>query len=72
MKTANCPECNLLVTIQDHPTEDIPGMQELDIVDCDECGSELKIMSLEPLAFEVVMMERDTGFESFCQENSEI
>jgi lysine biosynthesis protein LysW len=49
MKTGKCPECGIIVEIQNEPTGNIRGMRVHDIVDCDECGAELKIMALDPL-----------------------
>jgi len=63
MKKGNCPECNAVVEVQDEDSEEFRGMRVMDIVDCDECFAELKIMGLNPVVrFAVVNMEREDPF----------
>jgi alpha-aminoadipate carrier protein LysW len=69
MPTAICPECDEEVYID---TERVQG----DVVKCDECGSRLEIVGLDP--FEVVLLtyaeiydavEDYEDFESYDYEN---
>ncbi|SFS06040.1 alpha-aminoadipate carrier protein LysW [Granulicella pectinivorans] len=46
---ALCPECENLVVV------DADAVEEGDLLECDECGAELEIVSLEPL--KVVLMD---------------
>jgi lysine biosynthesis protein LysW len=59
MKTAKCPECSASVEVEDKSEGPFRAMQLFDIVDCDACGSELKILNLDPLRFHVVMTGKE-------------
>ena len=48
---ATCPECDNLLDI------DVDDVEEGETVTCDECGTELEIVSTEPLQLSVVDAE---------------
>ena len=50
MKTASCPECEAEITFGE-----IPVLSE--ILQCPECGSELEVVSLDPLELELAPEE---------------
>ena len=49
--TATCPECAAEFTLDD--------VMEGEIVDCPECGVELEVISVEPLALELAPEEEE-------------
>lgn len=59
MPVATCPECNADVTVAN-------GKAELnDLLNCADCGTELEIISLDPLELEIYeeMYEEDLDDE---------
>jgi lysine biosynthesis protein LysW len=46
---ATCPECDAEIEIDD---DDIEELEIGDPFECDECGSELRVASLDPLEFD--------------------
>jgi len=46
-----CPDCS---TVVEKPSEMTVG----DIVECQECGTELEILSLEPLKYQELVEEK--------------
>jgi alpha-aminoadipate carrier protein LysW len=69
MPTAICPECDEEVYID---TERVQG----DVVKCDECGSRLEIVGLDPIEVDLLTDaeiddadEEDEDFESYDYEN---
>lgn len=50
MPTVDCPECTYPVDIQPNPSLG-------DIVDCDDCGTDLEIVGLDPLELETIEEE---------------
>ena len=43
-----CPECESLVVV------DVDAVEEGDSIECEECGAELEVLSLEPLGIRSV------------------
>lgn len=55
MNNANCPECDATVTFAEEP---MPG----EIIECPECGVELEVVEVDPLALELAPeVEEDWG-----------
>ncbi|MCS7088378.1 MAG: lysine biosynthesis protein LysW [Thermoflexales bacterium] len=52
MYTAECPDCGAIVTLNSQPV-----LHEL--VRCPECGAELEVVSLEPLALAPAPIEEE-------------
>jgi alpha-aminoadipate carrier protein LysW len=51
----NCPEC-------DAPLDLMPDLEEGEIVVCPDCGSELEVISLDPLTLDLAPeVEEDWG-----------
>lgn len=50
--TAECPVCEAEVTLAD-------DVEEGEIVECDECGSELEVVSLDPVKLEEAPEEEE-------------
>lgn len=50
LSTVDCPECSSSVDIQPSPSLG-------DIVDCDDCGTDLEIVGLDPLELETIEEE---------------
>ena len=46
---ATCPECDADIEVDD---DDFEELQIGDPLDCDECGSSLRVASLDPLEFD--------------------
>lgn len=46
-----CPDCGLEI-------EPLEGMMIGDIVECSECGTEVEILSLEPLQYRELIEEK--------------
>jgi len=46
---ATCPECDVELEIDD---DDLDEMEVGDPWDCEECGSRLRVVSIDPLEFE--------------------
>jgi alpha-aminoadipate carrier protein LysW len=51
VKTANCPECDAEITLED--------VMEGEIVVCPDCGVDLEVTSLEPLTLDLAPMEEE-------------
>jgi len=49
--TANCPECDAEITLDD--------VMEGEIVVCPDCGVDLEVTSLEPLTLDLAPMEEE-------------
>jgi alpha-aminoadipate carrier protein LysW len=49
--TTNCPECDAVITL-DKPLKG-------EIVVCPDCGSELEVISIDPLALEMAPEEEE-------------
>jgi alpha-aminoadipate carrier protein LysW len=49
--TANCPECDAELTLND--------VIEGEIVVCSDCGVDLEVTSLQPLTLELAPMEQE-------------
>lgn len=47
---ATCPECDAEIEIDD---DDLDELQVGDPLECDECGSALRVASLAPLEFDI-------------------
>ena len=53
--TANCPECDAIITFDRPP---LVG----EVIRCKECGAELEVVSVEPLRLELAPeVEEDWG-----------
>ena len=52
MGTVLCLECEAEITIED-------GAEENEIVVCPDCGVDLEVVSLNPLAVEIAPMEEE-------------
>ena len=50
MQTSRCPICNSDVIIED-------GSCEGDLIDCDNCGAEIEIISLHPIQLQELKKE---------------
>ena len=50
-KNANCPECEAVVELDD--------VVQGEIVVCPDCGADLEVVSLDPLALDLAPMEEE-------------
>jgi alpha-aminoadipate carrier protein LysW len=50
--TANCPECDAEITLND-------DVMEGEIVVCPDCGVDLEVTSLKPVTLDVAPMEEE-------------
>ena len=48
-----CPECDSQIDVEEEE------LDEGDLITCEECGAELKVLGLDPLELEVVEEEED-------------
>ncbi len=66
---ATCPECDNLLDI------DVDEIEEGETVTCDECGTDLEIISTEPLHLAVVDAEgyddEDDGYRREANDDEE-
>lgn len=50
--TATCPECAAEITLD-------PGTEAGEIIVCPDCGTDLEVISLDPLTLELAPMEQE-------------
>ena len=62
-----CPECDSLIDV------DIEDIDEGDSISCDECGADLKVVSVDPLELESAeeVEEEDEEDEDYVEEDEE-
>ena len=62
----NCPECDAQIDIEEDDVD------EGDLLSCDECGAELRVVSTEPLELESIEEdEEEEHEEGFFDEDEE-
>ena len=62
-----CPECDAVIDV------DIEDIDEGDSISCDECGADLKVVSVDPLELESAeeVEEEDEDDEEYMEEEEE-
>jgi alpha-aminoadipate carrier protein LysW len=62
----NCPECDAQIDIEEDDVD------EGDLLSCDECGAELRVVSTEPLELESIEEdEEEEDEDGFFDEDEE-
>ena len=65
---ATCPECDAEIEIDDDAFEEL---QIGDVWDCDECGSRLRVATLDPLEFDAEDLDADEDDEKVVEKESD-
>lgn len=62
MPTANCPECQEEVYVD-------ADSEQGDVVSCDECGSNLTVVGLDPI--ELDLAEEEDGHDDYDEDDED-
>jgi len=60
-----CPECDARIDLEEDE------LDEGDLITCDECGAEFRVLGLDPLELEPVEDEEDEGLEAEEEDDQE-
>lgn len=60
-----CPECDSEIDLEEEE------LDEGDLITCDECGAELRVVGVDPLELEVVDEEEEEEEEADLDEDEE-
>ncbi len=58
MPTAICPECNEEVYVD-------ADSEQGDVVTCDECGSDLEVVGLDPVELDLYQEEKTEDYDDY-------
>jgi alpha-aminoadipate carrier protein LysW len=58
MPTANCPECSEEVYVD-------ADSEQGDVVSCDECGSDLEVVGLDPVELDLHEAEKSDDYDDY-------
>lgn len=60
-----CPECDARIDLEEDE------LDEGDLITCDECGAEFRVLGLDPLELEPVEDEEDEDLEAEEEDDQE-